>query len=161
MKVNTKLVDTLNQLLADELTAISEYMVHSEMCEEWGYERLHGAFKAQARDEMRHAEKLISRILFLGGTPSMSKPNPIRIGKDVPAMLGVGEEDEQAAIAAYNRGVNLARDGHDESTAHLLGKILRDEERHKDWAEQQRQQIAQMGMQSYLAQQVVTMPTPL
>jgi bacterioferritin len=109
---------------------------------------------------MGHAEKLISRILFLGGTPSMSKPNPIRIGKDVPAMLGVGEEDEQAAIAAYNRGVNLARDGHDESTAHLLGKILRDEERHKDWAEQQRQQIAQMGVQNYLAQQVVTTPTP-
>ena len=153
MKTNTKLVDTLNQLLADELTAISEYMVHAEMCEDWGYSRLHKAIKSQARDEMGHAEKLISRILFLSGTPTMNKPNPIKIAKDVPGMLDRTEEDEKAAIDAYNLGINVARDCNDESTAHLLGKILRAEERHKDWAEKQRLQISQMGLQNYLARQ--------
>jgi bacterioferritin len=158
MKANTKLIDTLNQLLADELTAISEYMAHAEMCEEWGYDRLHEAIKDQAKDEMKHAEKLVSRILFLGGVPTMSKLNPIKIGKDVPAMLGRTEEEEEGAIGAYNRGVKVARECGDESTAHLLGKILRAEERHKDWAERQRLQIAQMGLENYLAQQIVSAP---
>jgi bacterioferritin len=154
MKTNPKLMDTLNQLLADELTAISEYMVHAEMCGEWGYERLHEAIEAQAKDEMGHAEKLIGRILDLGGTPVMSKVNPIKIGKDVPGMLSRTEDDERGAIDAYNRGVILARQCEDESTAHMLGKILRAEERHKEWAERQRLQIAQMGVQNYLAQQI-------
>jgi bacterioferritin len=154
MKTNSKLIDTLNQLLADELTAISEYMAHAEMCEEWGYGRLHAAIEAQAKDEMGHAEKLVKRILFLGGMPQMSKLNSIKIGKDVPAILSRTEEDEEGAMDAYNQAVKLARDCSDESTAHLLGKILRAEERHKDWAERQRLQISQMGLQNYLAQQI-------
>ena len=112
----------MNQLLADELTAISEYMAHAEMCEEWGYLRLHDAIEAQAKDEMKHAEKLVKRILFLGGMPVMNKLNAIKIGKDVAALLARTQEDEDSAIEAYNRGVKLAREYNDESTAHLLGR---------------------------------------
>jgi bacterioferritin len=130
-------------------------MAHAEMCEEWGYLRLHEAIEAQAKDEMKHAEKLVKRILFLGGMPVMSKLNAIKIGKDVAALLARTQEDEDSAIEAYNRGVKLARECDDESTAHLLGKILRTEERHKDWAERQRLHITQMGLQNYLAQQLV------
>lgn len=153
MKGNDKLLTVLNQLLADELTAISQYMVHSEMCESWGYDRLHGAIEAQAKEEMHHAEWLIQRILFLEGVPVVSKLNPIRIGKDVVEIIGTDQDAELAAVRAYNAGIRLAREVDDQSTADLLTKILKMEEGHVDWAETQRDQIEQMGLVNYLTNQ--------
>jgi len=153
MKGNTKLIGTLNQLLADELTAISQYMVHSEMCENWGYDKLHKAIEKQAMDEMHHAEWLIQRILFLEGTPDVSKLNPMQIGKTVEAMVGNDQEAEIGAIRSYNSAIVLAREVADQATADLLTTILKMEEGHVDWAEIQRSQIEQMGLENYLAKQ--------
>ncbi|HTP79542.1 MAG TPA: bacterioferritin [Bacteroidota bacterium] len=153
MKGNDKLIKTLNQLLADELTAISQYMVHSEMCDSWGYEKLHKAIEKQAMDEMHHAEWLIQRILFLEGTPEVSRLNPMHIGKNVTEIISVDQNDETGAIRSYNAGIALAREVADQSTADLLTKILKMEEGHVDWAENQRAQIDQMGLQNYLSNQ--------
>jgi len=153
MKGNEKLVTVLNQLLADELTAISQYMVHSEMCDSWGYDRLHKAIESQAKDEMHHAEWLIRRIIFLEGAPVISKLNPIKIGQTVLEMVGNDQEAELAAVRAYNQAIGFARETADQATADLLLQILKMEEGHADWAEMQRAQIEQMGLQNYLANQ--------
>lgn len=154
MKGNEKLIEVLNDLLADELTAISQYMVHSEMCNNWGYSKLHEAIEKQAIDEMHHAEWLIQRILFLEGNPIVNKLKEIKIGKSVPDFIYNDQAAEQDAIKAYNKGIALAREVGDESTAELLTKILKMEEGHVDWAETQRAQIEQMGLESYLSNQV-------
>lgn len=153
MKSDDRLLNTLNDLLADELTAISQYMVHSEMCESWGFDNLHKAIEKQAIDEMHHAEWLIQRILFLKGMPIVSKLNKIRIAKSVEEMIGTDREDEMRAVKAYNAGIALASELNDEATADLLLTILKMEEGHIDWAEKQRAQIAQMGLQTYLVTQ--------
>lgn len=153
MKGVAKLVLTLNQLLADELTAISQYMVHSEMCENWGYTRLHDAIEKQAYEEMHHAEWLIQRILFLEGTPVVSKLNRMTIGKSVKDMVSNDQEAEVSAVRSYNAAIAQAREVADQSTADLLLKILKMEENHVDWAEIQRSQIEQMGLEKYLANQ--------
>jgi bacterioferritin len=153
MKGNTKLLKVLNDLLADELTAISQYMVHSEMCASWGYEKLHKAIEAQAIEEMKHAEWLIGRVLFLEGVPTVNKLNPIRIGKDVPEMIGRDEEAEAGAVRAYNAAITLAGEVDDGSTADLLTTIVKMEEGHLDWGKKQRLHIAQMGLQTYLSLQ--------
>jgi len=153
MKGNHKLIGTLNDLLSDELTAISQYMVHSEMCDNWGYEVLHKAIEKQAKDEMHHAEWLIQRILFLEGMPIVSKLKPIKIGKTVQEMITSDEQAEMDAIHAYNEGIALAGKLSDQSTADLLTQILKMEEGHADWGETQRTQIEQMGIQNYLANQ--------
>lgn len=144
----------LNALLADELTAINQYMVHSEMCENWGYEKLHKAIEKQAFDEMHHAEWLIERILFLEGIPIVSKLNPITIGKTVPDIIKNDYNDELGAVKSYNEGIRLAREVKDQASADLLSKILKMEEGHIDWAEAQQEQIAQMGVQNYLLKQI-------
>ena len=153
MKGNDQVVSVLNELLADELTAISQYMVHSEMCDNWGYDQLHKAIEAQAIDEMHHAEWLIGRILFLEGMPIVSKLNPMKIGVTAQDMVMNDQEAEAGAIRAYNAGIRLAREVDDQGTADLLTKILKMEEDHVDWNERQRDQIAQMGLQNYLANQ--------
>ena len=153
MKGNQKLISKLNELLADELTAISQYMVHSEMCDNWGYDKLHKAIEKQAIDEMHHAEWHIQRILFLEGTPVVSKLRPMKIGTNVQEIVGNDQEAEQDAIRAYNEGIKLAREVGDNATVDLLTKILKMEEGHVDWAEMQRSQIEQMGLQNYLANQ--------
>ena len=153
MKANPVLSDLLNRLLADELAAISEYMVHSEMCAEWGYKKLHKALKHQAKDEMKHAEWLIERIITLEGQPEVSKPRPIKIARSIPDMIGSNEAGEETAIDAYNRAVVTARQGNDEGTAELCARILAMEEGHLEWAERQRRQIADMGLPAYLSRQ--------
>ena len=153
MKGNEKLIATLNELLADELTAISQYMVHSEMCSQWGYVKLHKAIEGQAMDEMHHAEWLIERILFLEGLPVVSKLHPMKIGASVKDMIFNDEEAEDGAVAAYNAGIKLAREVNDEATAELLTKNLKMEEGHVEWAEKQRAQMSQMGLESYLSLQ--------
>lgn len=153
MKGNDKLIATLNELLADELTAISQYMVHSEMCASWGYEKLHTSIEKQAIDEMHHAEWLIQRILFLEGIPVVSKLRPMKIGNSVSEMVTSDQDAEQEAIRSYNKAIRLAHDVEDQSTSDLLTKILKMEENHVDWAEVQRSQIEQMGLANYLANQ--------
>lgn len=151
MKGDPKVIETLNRLLADELTAISQYMVHSEMCDDWGYEGLHKAIEKQAVDEMHHAESLIGRILFLEGTPIVTKLNPMKIGKAVTEMVAFDLEAELDAVRAYNEGIRVATAAADEGSAELLRKIVQDEEAHVDWNEAQLEQIEQMGVQNYLA----------
>lgn len=154
MKGDTKLLKALNELLAEELTAINQYMVHSEMCDNWGYGKLHKAIEKQAIDEMRHAEWLIGRILFLEGSPTVSKLNKMTIGKTVKEMILGDYGAEVAAVKAYNAAIKLADQVADNGTKDLLTKILKDEEKHVDWEEQQRDQIQQMGIEIYLQGQV-------
>lgn len=153
MKGNEKLIAVLNQLLADELTAISQYMVHAELCANWGYQKLHEAVEKQARDEMHHAEWLIQRIIFLEGMPAVSKLNPMQLGQTVPEIIGNDQGAEVAAVRAYNGGIRLAHEVDDQATADLLTTILKMEEGHVNWAEEQRAQIEQMGLENYLARQ--------
>ena len=154
MKGNETVIERLNVLLADELTAISQYMVHSEMCANWGYERLHEAIEKRAIDEMRHAEKLIARILFLEGKPIVSELNVIHIGAEVEAQLKNDWTAEEGAIKAYNDSIQLAVELSDNGTRALLESILTDEEDHIDWLEVQLDQIEQMGIQIYLTEQL-------
>jgi bacterioferritin len=153
MKGDEKLLKTLNDLLADELTAISQYMVHSEMCNNWGYGKLHKEIEKKAIDEMHHAEWLIGRILFLEGMPVVSKLNQMKIGNNVQDMVSNDQEAELGAIKAYNAGIALASEVGDESTGDLLVTILKMEEGHHDWAKKQRTQIEQMGLENYLSNQ--------
>ncbi len=154
MQGNEKVIETLNALLADELGAINQYMVHSEMCDDWGYGRLHEAIEKRAIDEMRHAEKLIGRILFLDGKPVVSELSPITIGADVEAQLKNDLAAEVGAVKAYNDGIRLAVEVGDNGTRELLESILTDEEEHIDWLEAQLAQIEQMGIQNYLVEQI-------
>jgi bacterioferritin len=154
MKSNPKLIQALNDLLADELTAINQYMVHSEMCDNWGYERLHKHFEKRAIDEMKHAEKLIGRILFLEGTPVVSKLNKISIGPDVPAMFANDHAAEMIAVKSYNAAIKLAGDINDFATREILEHILQDEDRHIDNIEAQQDQIQQISLPIFLNQQI-------
>jgi bacterioferritin len=153
MKGNDRILKVLNELLADELTAINQYMVHSEMCDNWGYDKLHKAFEKKARDEMHHAEWHIQRILFLEGVPEVSKLNPMKIGKSVLEMVKNDGQSELDAIRAYNDAITLAHEIKDQGSVELLMRILKDEEGHRDWAEAQQDQVAQMGLENYLANQ--------
>lgn len=154
MKGEPAVIEQLNALLADELTAINQYMVHSEMCANWDYQRLHKAVEERAITEMKHAEKLIARILYLEGTPIVSQLNKIRIGADVAAQLRNDLESELGAVKMYNDGIQLCLEKHDNGSRELLEDILEDEENHVDWLEAQLDQIEQMGLQNYLSQQV-------
>jgi bacterioferritin len=154
MKGNDKIIEVLNVQLADELTAVNQYMVHSEMCSNWGYEQLHKATEKRAIEEMRHAEKLIGRIIFLEGMPIVSNLNKITIGPDVQTQLKNDWNAEAGAVKAYNNAIRLAVEVGDNGTRELFESILKDEEDHIDWLEAQLDQIAQMGIQNYLVEQV-------
>jgi bacterioferritin len=153
MKGNKKLLAVLNSLLASELTAINQYMVHSEMCENWGYGNLHKAIKKQAMEEMHHAEWLIERIIFFDGSPTVSKLNAMKIGKTVSEMIVNDYNDELDAVRNYNDAIKLAREVDDQGSVDLLTRILNMEEGHVDWAEIQHAQIEQMGLENYLVNQ--------
>ena len=153
MKGNDKVLTLLNQLLAEELTAINQYMVHSEMCENWGYNKLHAEIRKQAMDEMHHAEWLIERIIFFEGAPTVSKLNQMKNGKNVTEMIKYDNSDELDAVRSYNEAIKLARSVDDQGTADLLTKILKMEEGHLDWDEMQLAQVQQMGLENYLADQ--------
>jgi bacterioferritin len=153
MKGNEKLIQKLDQLLAEELTAINQYMVHSEMCANWGYGRLHESIEKRAVVEMKHAEKLIARILFLEGKPTVSKLGAISIGPDVPKQFDSDLKAELNAVKLYNEAVQLAADVADNATRDLLIDILKDEDAHVDGLEEQLDQIAQMGLGIYLSTQ--------
>lgn len=154
MKGNPKLIDALNLLLADELTAINQYIVHAEMCEDWGYSKLHHSFERRSIDEMKHAEKLIGRILFLGGTPIVSNLNNIHIGNEVPKQIENDRVAEVGAIKAYNDAIALAGEVRDYATRDILMQILNDEDRHMDEIEELQDQIEQMTLPIFLTTQV-------
>jgi len=153
MKGNKELVTVLNSLLADELTVINQYMVQSEMCANWGYGKLHMAIRKQAMDEMLHAEWLIERIIFFEGSPTVSKLNPMKIGKTVSEIISNDDKTELKVVSEYNDAIKLAREVDDQGTVDLLTKILKMEEGHVDWAEIQSAQIEQMGIENYLVNQ--------
>jgi len=154
MKGNQKLIDMLNFLLADELTAINQYMVHSEMCDNWGFQKLHETIEKRAIDEMKHAEKLIGRILFLEGTPVVSTLNNIHIGADVAKMIPNDKTAEDGAIKSYNEAIKLAVEVGDNATKEMLEHILLDEDAHIDKIEELLDQIEQMGIQVFLSTQM-------
>lgn len=154
MKGNEKIIAVLNDFLADELTAINQYMVHSEMCANWGYDKLHEATEKRAIGEMKHAEKLIGRILFLEGQPTVSNLKTISIGANVEIQLKHDLEAEAEAIKAYNDGIRLCIELGDHGSRELIEDNLEDEEEHLDWLEAQLDQINQMGLQNYLLAQV-------
>ena len=154
MKGNERIIARLNDLLADELTAINQYMVQSEMCDNWGYEKLHKTSEKRAIEEMKHAERLIARVLFLEGIPIVSKLNKINIGADVETQHKNDIASEQGAIQSYNEGIALAVQVADNGTREMLESILKDEENHVDWLEAQLELIKQVGEQNYLSQQM-------
>jgi bacterioferritin len=154
MKGNAKLLQALNGLLADELGAINQYMVHAEMVENWGYMKLGKMLQARAVTEMKHAEKLIGRILFLEGTPIVSKLSDIHIGADVPKQFDNDLDAEMGAVKSYNAAIKLAQEVADNATKELLDAILKDEDAHVDEIEAQQDQIKQMGLPQYLSLQV-------
>jgi bacterioferritin len=154
MKGESKIIEQLNLRLSEELAAISQYMVHSEMCDNWGYAKLHGLVEKRAIDEMKHAEKLVGRILFLEGLPIVSNLAKITIGADVPKQIQNDHDGEAAAIKAYNDTIRLAAELGDNGTKEMLDSILQDEEGHIDTLEAQQDQIAQMGLQNFLEVQL-------
>jgi bacterioferritin len=154
MQGNKKLLGALNERLAEELGAINQYFIHAEMCEDLGYGSLHAAIKQRSIQEMKHAEKLIERILFLDGQPIVSNLGPITIGKKVEEMHQKDWNAEDDAIKKYNETIRLAAEVGDNGTKTLLEEILKDEESHIDWLEEQQDQIEQMGIQCYLAEKM-------
>ena len=154
MKGNEKIIEHLNARLADELAAINQYFVHAEMCENWNYKQLEEMIQKRAISEMRHAEKLIARILFLEGEPIVSKLGQIIIGSHVPNMHEYDHGAEEMAIRGYNDSIHLAAEVGDNNTKVLLESILKEEEEHIDWIEAQIDQIKQMSIENYLAEQI-------
>jgi bacterioferritin len=151
MKGNAEVLESLNEALSEELAAINQYFLHSEMCENWGYGKLSAFIKKNSIDEMKHAEALLERMLFLEGAPNMSKPMKLNVGKSVPDMIQNDLKLELGAVAMYNRLIDLANKKNDYGTAELLKKILKDEESHVDSLEEQEDGIRDMGLQVYLS----------
>jgi bacterioferritin len=154
MKGDSKLIEALNSLLADELSAINQYIVHSEMCANWGYGKLHDHFEKRAIGEMKHAEKLIARILFLEGRPIVSELRGIVIGQEIPKQLENDHAAELHAIESYNAAIKLAGQVNDFATRELLEGILNEEDRHIDDIEALQDQISHMTLPLFLTMQV-------
>jgi bacterioferritin len=153
MKGNPKVIAELNKALREELTAINQYFLHAEMCENWGYSRLSEYIKKQSIGEMKHAEVLIERILFLDGTPSM-QPLELKVGGSVKNMIESDLALEVAAVKQYNEAVQIATSQGDNGSRDLLVQLLKDEESHVDWLEAQVHQIKELGYERYLTQQM-------
>lgn len=154
MKGNEQVINQLNIRLAEELTAINQYIVHAEMCENWRYKKLHEIIFKRSIEEMKHAEKLIARILFLDGIPNVSVLNKIHIGDEVAKMHTNDHAAEASAIHGYNESIRIAMEVGDNGSRELFESILKDEEEHVDLIEAQIDQIAQMGIQNYLVEQI-------
>lgn len=154
MKGNKKLINTLNDLLSDELTAISQYFLHAELCDNWGYGKIYQKVKERSITEMKHAEKLIERILFLDGMPVMDKLKKMFIGEDVKKQYQNDLSAEINARKAYNDAIKEAADAGDNGTKVILESILADEEEHVDWIEMQLDMIKQVGIENYLMAQI-------
>jgi bacterioferritin len=152
--VDPTIISLLNDLLTNELTAINQYFIHAKMCQNWGYARLAEKVRAESIDEMKHADQVISRILFLEGVPNLQKLNKLHVGETVKEQLESDLQLEYAAIKFLNQGIEAARKLGDNGTEDLMTKILVGEEDHTDWLEAQLELIRQIGEQNYLAQQL-------
>jgi bacterioferritin len=153
VKGKKEVIARLNEALQEELTAINQYFVHAEMCHNWGYHRLGNYIKKQSIGEMKHAEEILERILFLEGLPNM-QPLPLSIGQNVKAQINKDLALELKAVAMYNVSVKIARDAGDNASRELFERILKDEEEHVDFLEAQVHQIQELGYERYLAQQL-------
>ena len=154
MKGHDQVVSLLNDILTAELTAINQYFIHARMCENWGYKRLWKKLREESIGEMRHADRLIERILYLEGVPNVQRLGKVNVGQTVPEQLRLDLDLERAAVAALNAGVELCRGLGDNGTRDLLEGILEGEEQHANWIEAQLTLIAQAGEANYLAQQI-------
>ena len=154
MQGDAKIIALLNQVLKAELTAINQYFLHAEMCENWGYERLAKLIRKESIEEMTHAEKLMERILYLDGAPNMTDYFKINIGQSVEQQFKNDVQLEYDAVKRLNEGIQLATEKNDAGSRDLLESILNDEEHHIDWLEGQLHAIGEMGIQNYLAQQL-------
>ncbi len=154
MKGNEEVLNLLNQLLTNELTAINQYFIHAKMCRNWGYLRLAKKVREESIDEMRHAELVMDRILFLDGVPNMQRYHKLHVGETVKEQLEVDLQLEYAAIAFLNQGIEACRKAGDNATEDLMTKILVSEEEHTDWLETQLELVRQVGEQNYLSQQI-------
>ncbi len=154
MKGDPQIIDLLNEVLTNELTAINQYFIHARMCENWGYQRLWKKVRDESIDEMKHADQVIERILYLEGVPNLQRLGKINVGETVPEQLRLDLDVERHAIPVLHRGIELARKVGDNGSADLLEDMLEDEEEHANWLEAQLSLIDQMGLPHYLAQQV-------
>ncbi|MBZ5668226.1 MAG: bacterioferritin [Acidobacteriia bacterium] len=154
MKGKPEVLKVLQEMLKEELGAISQYFLHGEMCQNWGYKKLYAHTKKESINEMQHAEELTERILFLEGTPNLGELPKLNIGKDVKQQFENDLALEKNAVAAYNQAIAVCRKADDQASADLLRKILADEEGHVDFLEEQLGLIEEVGLQNYLAQQV-------
>jgi len=154
MRGDARVITLLNDVLTAELTAINQYFIHARMCENWGYERLYKKVREESMGEMRHADKLIERLLYLEGVPNVQRLGRVNVGETVPEQLRLDLELERAAVTLLNTGIELCRSLGDNGSRHLLEEILRAEEQHINWIESQLTLIQQMGEAHYLAQQV-------
>lgn len=154
MKGDREIIDILNEVLTAELTGINQYFLHGRMCENWGYKKLWDFLRKESIDEMKHADRVIERILYLEGLPNLQRLGKINIGETVPEQFESDMALERDAIDRLNRGITVARDKGDNGTRALLEEILVSEEEHYNWIETQQSLIAQLGLANYLAQQV-------
>lgn len=154
MKGSPEVIKVLNEVLSAELTGINQYFIHAMMCANWRYKRLAEHARAESLEEMKHAQEVIERILYLDGRPNMEKYLKLNVGGSVPEQHRYDLSLEKDAVARLNRGVEACRSADDNGSRALLEKILRDEEEHVNWLEAQLQQIKDLGLQNYLAQQV-------
>lgn len=154
MRGKARVIAALQEALHEELTAINQYFLHSEMCENWHYERLGDFIKKQSIDEMKHAEKLIERILFLEDTPNLTQPMQLTVGKNFKAQLESDLVLEVSAVALYNKAIQTAHEEGDNASRELFERLLKDEEKHVDWLEAQLHQIGEIGYERYLSQQI-------
>ena len=153
MRGHATVIEKLNEALREELTAINQYFVHAEMCHNWGYHRLGKYIKKQSIGEMKHAEELLERILFLDATPAM-QPLPLTVGPDVRAQLENDCTLELKAVAMYNESIKVAQQAGDNASRELFERLLKDEEEHVDFLEAQLHQIKEIGYERYLSQQI-------
>jgi bacterioferritin len=154
MQGNPRIIETLNDVLTAELTAINQYFIHAKMCANWGYDRLAEHIKDESIDEMKHADAIIERILFLEGVPNMQRLYPVRVGETVKEQFELDLQVEVEAVKRFNDGVALAVEVGDNATRHMLEEMLVSEEDHADWLETQLEAMRQVGEQNYLAQQL-------
>jgi bacterioferritin len=152
MRGNAQVIAQLNHALKEELTAINQYFLHAEMCHNWGYHALGDYIKKQSIDEMKHAEELIERLLFLDATPTMEYME-LNVGQNVKSQLEADLKLEVNAVAMYNKSIQVSRDAGDDVSRELFSKLLKDEETHVDWLEAQLHQIQEMGYERYLSNQ--------
>ncbi len=154
MKGSAKVITLLNEVLTGELTAINQYWIHARMCENWGYQVLWQKIRAESIDEMKHADELMARILYLDGVPNVQRLGKVRVGETVPEQFQLDLDVEKAALKRLNDGAAFCREQGDIGSAALLEKILVDEEHHADWLEAQLDLIKKVGEKNYLAQQM-------